>query len=192
MAYDGVVSMDLETTGFSPTKNKILEIGVYLWVAKSNEYHIFERVINVGIVPTHITKITGITSKESKEGVGILSALSDLEAFIFSHLQRPLFVGHNLLKFDLPFLKAKYIAPRHVYDTMLIERAICADSLKRSFHATQIDAVTYRGNACVNLKMTCKRYKVKLVGAHRAVADSKATFAVMVFQLKRIGWKLFR
>ena len=192
MKYDGVVVLDLETTGFCPTKNKILEIGADIWIAETNTHHVFERVINVGKVPKHITKITGITTAEASKGVDIASALFDLEAFIFSHLKRPLFVGHNIIGFDMRFLSSlKWIPKRHIYDTMLIERAIHDGEIKRSFHATQLESVKFRGNTCVNLRMCCKRYRIRFVGAHRAAADCKVTFFVMVHQLGKTGWKLF-
>jgi DNA polymerase III alpha subunit (gram-positive type) len=164
---------------------------VYLFDAKTKEFHVFERVINVGKVPSHITKITGISQAEANGGVKLKLALRELKSFIFDRLENPLFVGHNLIKFDLPFINLPYVAPRHVYDTMLIERAIHANEIKRTFHATQLHAQTYRGNAVVNLKMCSKRYKIEQKDAHRAGDDARVTFEVFVNQIKKIGWKLF-
>lgn len=96
------IAWDLETTGLSPEKDKILEIGMMLVrdgiVVESKNW-----MLNHGIkVPANITQITGITQEMVDAGVNPKSAIDEFigmfDAVGYANLT------HNGFRFDIPFL----------------------------------------------------------------------------------------
>lgn len=95
------IVLDFETTGLSPTKNKIIEIGAIKVNRDSNKHETFQSFIKIdGDIPAKITELTGITTEILKlEGEPIESVLPTLIEFI-GDLR---IVAFNA-KFDMAFL----------------------------------------------------------------------------------------
>ena len=97
------IVLDIETTGLSPTKNKIIEIYALKLDENLNEKENFYALIKIEeSIPHFITNMTGITDEnlESK-GEPEKTVMQKFHKFI----QHDLLVGHNIDKFDLPFLQ---------------------------------------------------------------------------------------
>lgn len=199
MRFDKVVSLDLETSGYSPKKHNILEIGAILYDPKTNESSSFSSLINIP-VPEHIEKITGISSKLSlKEGIPLDDAVFDFLIFVFLQSNKPLFVGHNIKEFDLPFLSPelkKHRTPQpltrmNTWDTMLDMRAEIAKKKLRTFTRTQEEARTYRTKEKCNLTAAAKHYNIEYVEKHRALPDARVTLEIFKKQINKNRYRIF-
>ncbi len=95
-----LVAIDLETTGFDPIKDAIIEIGA-VRMQEGVIVETFSTLINPGRpIPPHITHLTGIQADDVVDKPGIEGALPALSHFVGSAIV----VGHNI-GFDLDFLK---------------------------------------------------------------------------------------
>lgn len=93
------VVIDVETTGFNPNSDKIIEIGA-LRVVDGEVVDRFIHLINPGRkIPSAITELTGISDVMVKNAPSIGEVLPDLKSFIGSDI----LVGHNV-NFDVNFL----------------------------------------------------------------------------------------
>ena len=84
MLPEQFIVLDLETTGLSPTKNEIIEVGAVKVNRDSNNHTTFQALVKPSKkVPKKITEITGITQKMvDSEGEEIGSVLKELVDFI--------------------------------------------------------------------------------------------------------------
>jgi len=101
LSKDAVV-LDLETTGLSPAKDKIIQIAILkIYAGNSKEPELKTRYINPGIpIPKKVIEITGITDeivkdapKFEKIAKGIVAFIGDADIITF-----------NGNRFDIPFL----------------------------------------------------------------------------------------
>lgn len=96
------VVWDLETTGFSFTDNKIIEIGAMI-VENEEVVGTFEKLLNHGIeIPEEITKLTGLSEKDLKENGEDPHKV--LLQFYDILTESEMNITHNGFKFDIPFL----------------------------------------------------------------------------------------
>jgi len=96
------VVWDLETTGFSFTDNKIIEIGAMI-VEDGKVVGTFEKLLNHGIeIPEEITKLTGLSEKDLKENGEDPHKV--LLQFFEVLTESEMNITHNGFKFDIPFL----------------------------------------------------------------------------------------
>lgn len=119
------VVLDIETTGFSPTNDRIIEIAAIHYVFDS-EVSRFCTYVNPEIsIPNHITKLTGIHQADVDSAPLIDDIVDDFVAFIKDY---PL-VGHNITDFDLPFLVAQFgiSIPNIIIDTLPMSRLTFPD-----------------------------------------------------------------
>lgn len=110
------VSLDLETTGFDPNLDKIIEFGAVkfdLTGAKET----LKFFVNPGVtLPKIITHITNIKDSDLKDAPPFEDKRAEVQAFIGN---LPI-IGHNI-KFDLAFLEANKIEIKNShYDTQEI------------------------------------------------------------------------
>nr|MBA3531400.1 3'-5' exonuclease [Ardenticatenales bacterium] len=100
------VALDLETTGFSPDRDMILEIGAVKFRIPPDpaDDPIIDRwttLINPGrSIPYRITRLTGIADSDVARAPRLAHVLDELRAFIGNY---PV-VGHNVA-FELSFLQ---------------------------------------------------------------------------------------
>lgn len=107
------VSLDLETTGFDPNTDKIIEFGAVKFDL-TGEKETLKFFVNPGIpLPKIITHITNIKDSDLKDAVKFEDKMEEVKAFIGD---LPI-VGHNI-KFDIAFLEANKIEIKNSsYDT---------------------------------------------------------------------------
>lgn len=104
---DDVVVLDFETTGLSPERSEIIQIGAIKF-EKAKMVDQFARYARASRpIPAKITQITGITDETVKDAPALKESLLELRDFIGDY---PI-VAHNA-SFDLKFLLANY----HRYD----------------------------------------------------------------------------
>lgn len=126
------VALDLETTGLSPTKDHILEIGAVKVEGKevTGTYATF---IDDGVaIPARITELTGITEAMVSGSPVLREAVEGFLAFS----EDCAILGHNIL-FDYSFMKRNVqnlggSYERHGIDTLMISRACLPNLASRS------------------------------------------------------------
>lgn len=191
--FDQIIILDIETTGYSSVKNEIIELG--LVVVNSEGVKRWSRLIRCrALIPEHITKVTGISDQTYYEepSVKIEDAVDYLIGLTESR-KRTLIVGHDIRRFDLPFineafrkLKKKRFHIQNIYDTLLQAKADISNIKSRSFQATQTKAISYKVNRSVSLANIDTYYKFKaLEPSHRAQIDALNTFQVLQKQIKK-------
>ncbi len=154
--------IDTETTGFSHRENEILEIGLLFVSDKRLEaYSQINRI--KGIIPPHITKITGITNAMMmNEGIDPKINM----AYVYDNYIRhaDIIIGHNIIDFDAGFIDSdlKKLG-------LKLNKNLLHDTMKR-----EIAAVNNKG---YSLEDTAKKYKVVLP-KHRAKFDAITTLGV--------------
>ena len=154
------VVFDLETTGFSPEKNRIIEFGA-VKVENGEITGRFSEFVNPGIpIPYKITQLTSITDDMV---IGADPIEKVLPRFLeFS--EGCVLVGHNV-GFDIGFVRENcrqlgYDCPFTTVDTLGISRALLP------------------GHAKYTLDAVAKILGVSLENHHRAVDDAECTAGI--------------
>lgn len=161
------VVFDVETTGLSPAKDKIIEIGA-VKVNNGAVVEEFHSMINPGqIISENITKITGITNDMVKDSPAISEILPNFIEFIGNS---PL-IAHNA-SFDMGFLyeaarEQKFKVNNAVVDTLMLSR-ILIPTLEK-----------------YKLGFIAKSLNIQFDVAHRAVDDA-VTAAKIWFELVKL------
>ena len=152
------VVFDIETTGFHPRTDDILEIGAVK--VRGNELvdSFFTTVRPKKPIPLEVIKLTGISDDMVKDAPVVQEALEKFKAFIGNSV----LVAHNAA-FDVGFIRmnmAKNLnvnLENPVIDTVSMGRALFPD-LKN-----------------YKLKTLCAEFNIPLENHHRAVDDAQAT-----------------
>jgi len=159
---DEFVVFDIETTGLSPVKDRITEIGA-VKIKNGQLVDRFSELINPEIpIPDNIIKLTGITNAMVKDKETIREVLPRFLQFAGD---APL-VAHNA-GFDTGFIRVKAgemdIAVNNtVIDTLQLSRILLTE-LKRH-----------------KLNLVCEYLGISLENHHRAADDAEATAEVML------------
>lgn len=154
--------IDVETTGFDPRFDVMLEIAA-IRVRNGEEVAHYETLINPGIpVADFITELTGITNEELEKSPDLASVMPEFKNFV----QDDMLVGHNV-GFDVNFLYDAFVKcglgpmKNNYVDSLRLGRRILPEL---EHHRLNDLAVAY---------------SIKQPVAHRALADCKTTVAVM-------------
>lgn len=136
------IVFDIETTGFSRTNDRIIEISAikYSHGKPIEKFHTFinpERHI-----PNSITRLTGISNADVQSAPCILEAKADLLRFF----ERETLVGHNIKTFDIPFLEAQlsYHFSNRLIDTLHIAKQVFP--YLPSYKLSVLDQILQLGN----------------------------------------------
>jgi len=164
------VVFDLETTGFSPVKNRIIEIGA-VKVEEGKVIDRFSSFVNPGgPIPFRIENLTGISDETVKDAPSIEEILPAFLKFC----EGSYLCAHNA-DFDVSFLSENakrlgiFEAPFTYVDTMGLSRAFLPH--KRNY---KLDTVA-------------KELSVSLGDHHRAVNDAECAAGIYLKLLKRAG-----
>jgi DNA polymerase III subunit epsilon len=156
------VCFDVETTGLSPLKDKLIEIGA-LKVKDGKIVDKFSEFINPQMkLPGRIKELTGITD-------GMLKGADTEDKVVQRFLdfsEDYVVMGHNLM-FDYSFIK------------------IAASKMDRLFNKSGIDTLDISKKLLSELESRslgnlCKYYNITNEHAHRAYDDAKATAMLYV------------
>lgn len=159
---DDFVVFDIETTGFSPKHNKIIEIGA-VRVSQGKIVETFSEFVNPQVpIPFQIEKLTGINDHMVKDAPLIDEVLPRFLTFC----QGAVMVAHNA-DFDMSFIERN------------------AAQLNLSCNPTVLDTVAlarglmpHLGN--FKLNNVAKHLGISLENHHRAVDDATATGEIFV------------
>ncbi len=152
------VIFDLETTGLSPDRDAILEIGAM--VVRNDELttETFETLVQPGRnIPFYISKINGITDKMVQHAPRIEEALPKFLEFVAGRQ----LVAHNA-SFDIGFVRSH--AARLGIEAPI--RATCTVQLSRR---------AFPNESRHNLDAICTRLGLIATNRHRALADVEVT-----------------
>ena len=154
-------SLDVETSGFDPLTNEILEVGFAFFKINNKGIEITEEWTQV-FKPSkpaspQILGLTGISQKELDEA----PSFGEHREFLQEKLGQAVIVGHNVI-FDIKFLEAFGVKLKgQVVDTLDLVQFILP-----THHS-------------YNLENLMHTFDLKHKEAHRALADSKATLQLL-------------
>lgn len=171
-AYDSLVFVDTETTGFSPERDRIIELAAITIKSGNNgpyryrTYGSFVKLPRYSHVPAKITELTGITDND----LLLHGALEQYVANQFCHMilnERTLLIAHNA-HFDVKFINA------------MLERQCSAYHL---WHLGYLDTLkVYKDRVPKNHKLSdaIAHYGLTEVAnnSHRAIDDVEALIEV--------------
>lgn len=164
---DSFVVADLETTGFDPFKDEILEISA-LKVENGIVIDTFSSLVNPGTeIPAHISRLTGITNEMAADAPTIESVMPEFLRFVGDYL----IVGHNVC-FDINFITEKSF-----------------DSVGKWFYNDFVDTLRIARYCTLpvgSYKLTALSdyYGIEQKQAHRALADCYTTMELF-YRLKQ-------
>lgn len=147
------IIIDIETTGFSPTKDRIIEFAAVLIDDRNQEIGAFSTLCKA-IIPPKITQLTGITNADVAEEQPFEEYIEQISEFLGG---LPL-IGHNCFQFDMRFLKRYGIGHGNtVIDTLVLARKRLPQLKSHS------------------LTSLVEYFKIPHTNAHRALDDARAT-----------------
>jgi len=166
---DTYVVFDIETTGFSPVKNKIIEIGAVKVQGGQivDKYSTFVNPLEP--IPFEIEKLTGIRDDDVSDAPVIEEVLPEFLDFC----NGAVFVAHNA-NFDMSFIienayrQGDFIEPTYV-DTVGMARVLLPELSKHK------------------LDIVAKALGISLENHHRAVDDAGATAEIFVKFIQRLN-----
>ena len=158
---DDYVLVDIETTGFSPINDEIIEIGA-IKVENNKIVKQYDELIKIDkILPQKITELTGITDNMLKNGKLPNIVLEEFIKFVGNSI----IVGHNV-NFDLGFLCNKckkylnYNLNNDYIDTLYLARKLVPNAINHK------------------LGTLAKMFNISYEGAHRGLKDVEITYGV--------------
>ncbi len=166
--------LDLETTGFSATKEKITEVGI-MKVKNGEVIDEFSSFVNPQKhIPTRVTEVTNITDDMVKDA----PTIEEIFPKILEFIKDSVLVAHNA-SFDIGFLKQNAKNLGYDFDYTYLDTLSLAKDLFPNYKKYQL------GKIAENLG-------IKVEVAHRALDDVDTTvkvFRVMMEELKTRGAK---
>ena len=169
----GFAVVDVETTGFSPEDDRIVEVGIVTLDVRGDEVGSFSSLIDPRRAPgpTHVHGIsTAMLSEAPPYGAvhGYLAAL----------LSGRVVVGHNVDRFDLPFLRAECVRLGR-------SAPILADVPSVDTWAVAHAHLGLEGRA--NLAECCDSFGLSWDDHHSALGDARVTAALFRAMRARLG-----
>ena len=165
------VVLDLETTGLSPARDRITEVGAVR--ARGGEVEAELRTfVRPGVpIPAAVTAITGITDAD----VAGAPTEDEVLPLLLDFLGDAVLVAHNA-RFDLGFVRAAAerlglgpVRPA-VVDTAVLARRLVRDEVRD-----------------LRLGTLARHFRVPVTPDHRALTDARATLHVLHALLERAG-----
>ena len=179
------IVFDIETTGFSPKENRTTEIGA-IKVIDGKIIATFNALLNWNIeIPAKITELTTIDKALlDSEGIDPEKAIEAFRIFIGDNYI-PL-IGHNILRFDIPFLKGNFYNTTFLDVRPLIDTAALY-KMKKLGRVFAIDEQNHidvmrailneRHSVKYSIDTACVEFEIdkSKVTQHRAVGDCHLT-----------------
>ena len=169
--------LDLETTGFSATNDRITEIGI-MKVKNKEVIDEFSCFVNPGRhIPERVTEVTNITDEMVKDAETIEQVFPKMLEFLGDQ-ENTVIVAHNA-NFDVGFLKQNAKRLGYDFDYSYLDTLSLAKDLFPDYKKYKL------GKIAENLG-------IKVEVAHRALDDVDTTvkvFNVMIDMLKEKGAK---
>ncbi len=162
------VVFDIETTGLSPSANKIIEIGA-VKIEGGKVVDRFERFVNPECpIPYNITVLTSINDSMVMNEPTINEILPEFLRFA----EGAILVAHNA-NFDTSFIKKNAEDLGYPYDFTVLDTMTLAHVLIPELGRYTLDRL-------------CKQFGVVLENHHRACDDAAATAEIFIKMLKML------
>lgn len=161
-----VVVLDLETTGMNVATDRIVEIALLKINIDNSEEEKLLRINPEIPIPFEVTQIHGITDEDIKDKPTFKEVAKTLAKFI----EGCDLCGFNSNRFDIPLLAEEFL--RADVDIDLKKHKFI--DVQAIFHKME------KRTLAAAYKFYCNK---KLVDAHSAMADTKATYEVLKAQL---------
>lgn|SRR5690554_1923773 len=168
LKHKEILVFDFETTGLSPINDEIIEIGAVKYELVNDSYvqtDELQLILKTDVlISPKITQITGITKEmQDIEGVSQEEGFQRLSALINSDT---LLIAYNI-QFDLGFLLNfyhKYYSRSYQIENDVLDVMAVYKDRHRFPH---------------RLESAIATYQISIPNSHRALDDTKATFAVL-------------
>jgi DNA polymerase III epsilon subunit family exonuclease len=158
------VVFDLETTGLSPARDRICELGA-VRVRGLELVDSFQSLVNPGVaLPEPVARLTGLQQEELRAAPPAAAVVRQFLAFAGDRL----LVAHNA-QFDQRFLEQHLVA---LYGRHLSEPPLCTAALARRLLEGRLRRV--------GLASLAHFFGVPTAPCHRALPDAEATAQVLV------------
>lgn len=163
--------LDIETTGLSPTHDRVIEIGV-VRVDEGKVKDEFESLVDPGIhLPPEISVLTGISSSHLESAPTFRNIKEKLDELV----QDSVVVAHNA-RFDVSFMKAEY------------ER-VGGRFKNKSFCTAKLSRMMFPRFRRHGLDSIIDRFGFVCEPRHRALPDAKVLWDFYKLLLKRVDNK---
>lgn len=165
---EGLIAIDLETTGLSPLVDRIIEIAAFKVTAQGDS--IFSTLIDPQIeIPPHTIAIHNISNEMVVGAPKLIEILPELKEFLG---EQPI-VAHNA-KFDLGFIVMGLQREKIKLSSALI---YCSCKMSRITHK---EAPNHKLGTLVSV------LNIPLVNHHRALDDAYASLKIFIHGLERL------
>ncbi len=170
------VIFDTETTGLSSEKHGLLEVAMVVLDNDLNEIGEYQSLIkkyrDYEIAPQALAA-NGLTmdyvEKNGEDSKIVVKSITDIlkNAKVPGRGGKPMMIGHNIDKFDIPFLDVFFdFHKKELGDLVNIDFTI--DTMWWSRLRWQ-ESENYKLGTC------CRNAKIELIDAHRAMVDTRST-----------------
>ena len=163
-----LVVFDLETTGTNISKDRIVEIATIKVMPDGNINEKTRRVNPTIPIPEETSKIHGIYDKDVKNEPPFRKIAKSLAQY----LDGCDLAGFNCTNFDVPVLVEEFLRANINFE---IDK-------RKIIDASRIFNIMEKRNLRSALKFYCQE---ELVDAHTALADTRATYKVLLAQVKQ-------
>lgn len=166
-----LIFVDLETTGFNPDSDRIIEVGV-VRIRDGEIVDQFNSLVNPEMqIGAHIKAITGIKSHQLIKA----PTFREIIPRMMQILNNGIFVAHNV-DFDYGFVEAEFDRHEHSFTAP----RLCTVKLSRELYP---DYMSH------NLDSISKRFNIQIDDRHRAMDDAVATWKFFEISKHRLGVK---
>jgi DNA polymerase-3 subunit epsilon len=165
-----LVFVDLETTGFDPLRDRVVEVGV-VRISGGVVKDTYNTLVNpnIGTIPNSVERITGIKPAELSKA----PKFSDIKDDLFSMLRNAIFVAHNV-DFDYGFVESEFDRHGMSYSSA----RFCTVKLSRELYP---DFISH------NLDSISQRFNIQIDSRHRAMDDALATYEFFKISHTKLG-----
>ncbi|MDO9183663.1 MAG: 3'-5' exonuclease [Bacteriovorax sp.] len=165
---EGLIAIDLETTGLSPMVDRIIEIAAFKVTPEG--ISLYATLINPEIpIPPHTTDIHNITDSMVIDSPKLIDVLEEFKEFLG---ETPI-VAHNA-KFDLGFI------------VMGMQRSKIKLSEALIYCSCKMSRITHKEVLNHKLATLVKELNIPLLNHHRALDDAYASLKIFIQGLERL------
>ncbi len=149
--------VDIETTGLSPSTEKITEIAIYIHDGKKIVKEFASLINPEKKIPYRITQMTGINNRMVEDA----PKFYELAKKIIELTEDKIIVGHNV-RFDYSFIRSEY-------------KSLGYDYQRKTLDTIKLSRKFIPGQPSYGLGNLCKALKIDNHARHRAEGDALAT-----------------
>ena len=170
---NNIMVFDIETTGLNPEKNAMIEIACCIIDNELNDVFEYEsgvmKIYDNREIQQQALQANGISISQienGKEPKQVLEELVNLFKKYSSGRNKPILSGHNIDKFDIPFV-ANFFSVFNKNFEDFVNTDLTIDTMWWA-RLRRNEQTNYKLGTC------CEVENIELVNAHRAISDTRA------------------